>query len=924
MPDTPEEDLTPDMLSHLRDLARDHGGSREGQRIGHFLLRKQIGQGGMAVVYLAEQENLGRKVAVKFLRRGGNERARTYFEREARMAAAMDHPHIAKIFEVGEHEGTPYIAMQYVEGETFASALLSMDMNQRIHAILDMARALEYAHGRGIIHRDLKPENILVDPTGHVYITDFGLAKLESPGRSAATASSVVVGTPAYMAPEQAQGKADAQSDLYALGAILYQCMTGTTPFQGGTASEILLKVLEEDPVPPRRLNAGVPEDLEAVILHALEKKKEDRYATAGQLVEDLDAFVSGRPVQHARRSTPGYVLGKLFRRQPVLWSLAAGLLVAIGVGIPVGFSLHSRAKEETSRRHELESRRKLEDRMAPLRKQIEETRFFYYIADVDIREKLDGVRKSLDEVASIMEAPGNARFAVGWRALGVGNYFIGNRTRAEEYLLKADRLAPSDPVTNLYLAKICLDRAFQYRTGRLGDSTRERRQKSRRWAERAITLFRKKHIPGGKMQDAIVHTYLAWLEDDFPRVTLLCQQGLEEFEGVPGLEEFWNLKGMVAKGRARERDYTRAIAHRPHYAWGYYMRGNSLFEQGKVDEAVKNFTAALEINPFLEDAFNNRGFGHLALDRPEKALADFSTAIELDPSQATPWNNRGTVLFGMGKEKEALRDYREALKVDPGYSDAHFNWGNLLLARKEYGKAIEKYDRAIGIRSDQADYYHNRAVAKRYRGQVHEAIADYGKTLELDSHHAVALYQRAQLWQMLEEWKKALDDLSRAIRIDPEYADAFYERGYLLWRMNNVPGAIRDYSRTIQLEPGNTKALLNRGAAWMRTGEREKAVADYSRAIEIDPGKKTAWYNRGNAFSRLGKYQRAIHDYTEALKLDPDYAEAWTNRADAHLGLDQREEGIRDLEKALEVAPPGWPYREKVQKRLEKLRKEI
>ncbi|MDP6957666.1 MAG: protein kinase, partial [Planctomycetota bacterium] len=639
-----QDDLTPDFLSNLRDLVRNKDQEKKGQRIGHFILQEQLGQGGMAVVYLAEQENLGRKVAVKLLKRVGDDRARAYFDREAKTAASLDHPHIAKIFEVGEHEGAPFIAMQFIEGETFSLALLTMDMHQRVRAVLDMARALEYAHSRKVIHRDLKPDNILVDRQGQVFVTDFGLAKMESAGRAGATASSVVAGTPAYMAPEQARAKADAQSDLYSLGAILYQCMTGQPPFLGRNASEVLVKVLEEDPSPPRQLNASVPEDLEAIIMKALEKKKEHRYRTATELVEDLDAFVSGKPVRHARRATLGYVIGKLLRRQPVLWSLAAGLLLAIGLGSTIGVSLFSRAEEESTKRQQLELRRKLEARIDPLRKKIEDTRFFFYIANVDIREKLEGVRASLEEVVSIMESPENSDFAVGWRTLGVGYYFIGDRIRAEKYLKRSDELSPNNRVTNQFLGKICLDRAFQFKNGDLGSEPEERGKKSVFWAAQAKTFLEKEpgEVAEGKnLQSHVARAYLSWLKNDIPQLIKICDQSLVQFRKKLGLEEFWNLKGMVSQEKDQEENYTQAISHCPHYAWGYYMRANSLFHQGKMKRAAEDFTKAIEINPRHPDSFNGRGVVHWRLGRMEEANKDFSEALLIDGDTANYWNNR-------------------------------------------------------------------------------------------------------------------------------------------------------------------------------------------------------------------------------------------------------------------------------------------
>jgi hypothetical protein len=271
---------------------------------GDYELIREIARGGMGVVFHARQVSLNRPVALKMILAGrlANEIDVKRFYLEAEAAANLDHPAIVRIFEVGQHEGQHYFSMALVEGQSLARRLAQGPLPPREAAALlaKVAEAIEYAHRRGVIHRDLKPGNILLDRHGNPRVTDFGLAKmLESD--SGLTGSGQVMGTPSYMPPEQARGnrgEVGTAADVYALGATLYALLTGRPPFQAATAVETLQQVLGQEPVPPRRLNAAIPRDLETICMKCLEKSPQKRYASARALAEDLERYLSGQPIQ--------------------------------------------------------------------------------------------------------------------------------------------------------------------------------------------------------------------------------------------------------------------------------------------------------------------------------------------------------------------------------------------------------------------------------------------------------------------------------------------------------------------------------------------------------------------------------------------------------------------------------------------------
>ena len=267
-----------------------------------YEILSELGRGGMGVVYKARQLGLGRLVALKMILAGAQARAieLARFRTEAEAIARLQHPNIVQIYEVGEHEGLPFFSLELCSGGSLERKLAGAPQSpaQAAQLLQTLARAMHAAHEQHVIHRDLKPANVLLTADGTPKITDFGLAKkLDEVGQ---TANTGVMGTPAYMAPEQASGKTKTLGpavDVYALGVILYQVLTGRPPFLAATALETLMQTLHDQPVPPRRLQPSVPRDLETICLKCLQKAPGKRYASAAALADDLDRFLSGKPI---------------------------------------------------------------------------------------------------------------------------------------------------------------------------------------------------------------------------------------------------------------------------------------------------------------------------------------------------------------------------------------------------------------------------------------------------------------------------------------------------------------------------------------------------------------------------------------------------------------------------------------------------
>ncbi|MCA8922827.1 MAG: protein kinase [Planctomycetes bacterium] len=313
-----------------------------GRFFGPYQILDELGRGGMGVVYRVQREGIARQMALKVLIAGefASPKLLRRFREEAKVATDLKHPNIVAVHDVGEVDGVPYYAMDYVEGSELQELIRNRNLSVRrgVEILIDVAHAAHHAHEKGIVHRDLKPSNVLVSGDGTPYIMDFGLAKNLQQDHGL-TRSGVAIGTPYYMPPEQAKGQhreMGAWSDVYAMGAILYEILTRRVPFTAKTQNELLRKIVEEDPTPPRQIRSGIPVPLERIALKALRKEKERRYQTAQAFAEDLERYLTGEAV-HARADPPWYHAMRWLRRNKGM--AVAGVITVCALTV-AGFAI--------------------------------------------------------------------------------------------------------------------------------------------------------------------------------------------------------------------------------------------------------------------------------------------------------------------------------------------------------------------------------------------------------------------------------------------------------------------------------------------------------------------------------------------------------------------------------------------------------
>lgn len=753
----------------------------EGRRLGHYLVLRQAGQGGMGVVYEAEDTRLGRHVALKLLPASliGSAAARARFDREARAASALNHPHICTIHDFGEYEGQPFLVMEQMKGATLAQALdgRALPLERVLELGTQLADALDAVHGAGVVHRDVKPANVFVTDHGEAKLLDFGVATISAgAGPSASdqvletiegtlTSPGSVLGTVTYMSPEQARGEVlDGRSDLFSLGVVLYEMATGRRPFDGKTHAEIFKAILVDTPLSPTSLNAAIPSGLEGVIQKALEKDKSLRYQHASEMRSDLKRLLRDATSGQLPAGSIAAPTGRRSRR--TWWIGASAVALVLAAGLWFG----------------REARRAAPQAGAPAESpSIAVLPFANMSAEQDNEYFSDGLSEELlNALAKIPELRVAARTSsfrfkgktgdiadIG-KQLNVGTILEGSVRKAGRHVrITAQLVKVAD---GFHLWSETYDRELNDIFSVQDDIAR------------AVSSALRPKLLGKNVPPAAAsgdpEAYNLYLQgkyfferrtrEDLAKAVSYYEQALKL---DPGYARAWSGLSVARRYQANygyiprtegyrraRREVDKALELDPNLAEAHNWLGWMLcLHDRDWPGADAAFKRALELEP--GNATVVRGAASLAgtLGRFEESARLSRRSVELDPLSTAAHNNLGLDAWRAGRLDEADAAFRRALELNPAYPVAHMAIARVHLARSNPAAALQEMEQ------EKEPGWRRYGLALTYHalGRNKEADAVLGEVLEKDKE--TSAFQIAEIYAFRGETAKAFEWLERA-----------------------------------------------------------------------------------------------------------------------------------------------------------------
>jgi len=862
------------------------GRERTLERFGSFRLLRCIGSGGMGTVYLADQEHLGRRVALKLIRKEllFDAASRSRFRREAQAASQLEHPGICPIHEAGEVDGTPYIAMRYVPGETLAARLAraraeagpdpastptptaSRGPSTRgevavvVRLVEELARAAHVAHENGLIHRDLKPGNIMVTPEDKPVILDFGLARLEGGDDATLTQTGDIIGTPAYMAPEQVRGKPanlDRRSDVYALGVILYECLTLKRPFDAATRDRLYQQILVTDPPDPRRLNPRISRDLKVVLETAMEKSPDRRYQTAEALADDLRRIRELLPIQ-ARPASAFTKVQRFARRRPTL----AALIALVAVGLPVLGALlverqYDRQRVEAGRRQQIHER---------VERHLE--RGFLYLAEHLTSNNEIGERRTARAVddfkAALTLRPGSVEAVAG---LVLVHKRSGRLTDSLAILERHAELSARYPTFDRIRADVLR------LAGRSGEAASVERSLREPGSALGHYLMGLRSMPSCDERD--------------PRV---FRPALERF--TRAIYMAGRARALYFFGQAHAIEHARDEALAAHcldalatnwpaspIAW--YWRGNLQALRGNTAAAIAAYEKAIEIEPNDMDLHFRLGITLQGAGELDRALAAYERARRLETHGCRSLYNITLVLGEKGDDGRRLPALKQLIEAMPTALRESSLAGRSIDMNDVRDVEYAAYRMYANWQSRSSHVWFNLAESCRGKGLLAEAVAACRRALDLDPGLAAAHRRYGDLLFQLERFDEAAAAFRKAIELEPKDFATHCRLVNACKRQGDRSRVIEALRNAVRCLPENADARFNLGNNLMRAHRPEEAEAAYREALRLRPGFANARSALAAAVGSQGRLDEAVALFREAVRLEPE-----SDLAHANLGL--------------------------------------
>jgi eukaryotic-like serine/threonine-protein kinase len=915
-----------------------------------------LGRGGMGVVYRARQTKLNRLVALKMILAGSHARREELarFRGEAEAVALLQHPNIVQIYEVGEADGLPYLSLEYVDGGSLAKHAAKASLSPRAAAemVQTLARAMHAAHQRGIVHRDLKPANVLLSGSGIPKITDFGLAK-RLDAEAGQTHSGDIMGTPSYMAPEQAAGKVrmiGPAADIYALGAILYELLTDQPPFKAETPVATIYRVVTDEPVPPSKLGKKLPRDLETVCLKCLEKDIGKRYPSADALAEDLRRFLNDEPIQ-ARPTTTGERLRKWVRRKPAAAGLVAAtlLLVVAAFTASVFYALYYKqqlasvkAQEETRQRsrqnllraEELQAagrwqdadtelqkarevlsaqsgpaadelRNEVEQRLAVVRERLQEEKNRRLA-----RQRLEAFQKPYDDALFYqtlftgLDVPDSRAQTLSAVETALGSYAMDRETSAGGGFV--DRLEKDRPYQSAQehqrLASACYEllliRADIEASAPAGSTESE--AQSRQRADRALQLLAQAGLLGER----------------YGLRTRTYQLRKARYSS--------RSKNAQASNDSRE-----PLPATPTGALDWFIEGLDRYRSDKFDEAQRACNEVLRVQPDHFWARYVLALCELRTGRWAEARAELTVCASRRAEFVWPRLLRGFAASELGHQYESAADgdgkgraatVNRAAEEDLDWSLKKSqdplvqyvglaNLGVLHIRRHQWQDAVAELNMAIKVNPVRFQAYANLAQAYQEMGQLEDAVHALDQAIQRAPALPLLYETRADVHLKRRHRLAARNDLEKAVELASKrptterLVKALVALGQLLHQEGDYRGALARYDRALALDPNSGRVCRLRAETLLALKRPERAAEDLDRylagARQPDPAVYTA---RGLLYADKGAYARAIEMYTLALRAQPRDVEARCARGWTYVLLDSPRLALDDFDACLRI----------------------
>jgi len=850
-----------------------------------YELIRELGRGGMGIVYLAQQPKLNRMVAIKVLPAligVVRPEFKARFRREAELAASLAHTNIISVYDFGEADGTLFYTMQLIKGRSLRDILEEINESGAVdcvvgpedssgsktqtrtratagtppvglayfrkvaHWIAEVADALQYAHDHGIIHRDIKPSNLLLAEDGRLMISDFGLAR--PVGLQSMTADNSIIGTCRYMAPEQFDVNTAASAredqhlvDVYALGATLYELLAFRPVYSAPDDRQIMHQIQTHDPVPPSRFVAQVPAGLETVCLKAISRDRKDRYPSAAEFADDLRRWALDMPIR-ARRQTAGEQIARFLKRRK----------------LAVAFSVISIMLATTA--GAMYARSVLAERNAE------------HAAIIATTER-----------AGNLTQQANARI--------VAEQFDEAITLSNEAL----RILP-DSMDAIHTKAIALNRhGFEKESNALLAGAIERNPDD--WRSRFLlgmsTHPGHGHHPGaGTLMNASIDS-----EDAVRQSAIIGGQiaVLERFH--PESAELMCLRSCVEPNHEKAIEILdQAINLDPSLTEAIVEKASRLGFISRYEEALEELDHAIRLGHGGHQIHGYRSIALYQLQRYPEALVALNNAIERNPKYAHWHYNRAVIHSYLGNLDDAFTDADATIRLDPGYAGAYMIKARLLSAQGQVQSALEQFSIAEELEPTNKDIYTERGLLYWNTGQYDASLRDANTLIGLDPNQMAGYQRRAQTYFRLGRIEEALADLDRSARIDPEEETTYRIRGGILYHAGQYEESIDSFARSIERLPTYSGSYEYRALGLMRLGRNQEALVDLTRWIAAADKKSFGLMRRGMLYEFMDEVDLAMADYQAAsvyreLGLYPDLwctiLSILNNAADASLRLE-------------------------------------